>query len=121
MSWEGLETRRFVRANFPCEIVIFAPKQHTVSTHTENIGAGGVRVIIEERLDIGSLVRLQLYLYEETEPIVCEGKIVWMVEKESRYRKNLVFFDTGIEFHTMKECDRIKIKNLVEAIVLGKQ
>lgn len=120
MSWEGIEKRRFVRANFPCTIVIHAPKEHTVSTHTENIGAGGIRVLIEERLDIGVIVGLEIYLYEAREPVICQGKVVWLVQKESLYRKHLIFFDTGFEFHEIKEADRLKIKNIIEAIVLGK-
>ena len=78
MDWEGIEKRRFVRANFPCKIAIYTPAQHILASHTENIGAGGVRVILEEKLEIASNVGLEIYL--EKEPIVCEGKIVWVVE-----------------------------------------
>ena len=120
MVWEGIEKRRFVRANYPCIIVVFTPQEHSISTHTENIGAGGVRVIIEEKLEVNAMVGLEIFLYKEIQPIACKGKIVWVVEKESLYRKNLIFFDIGIEFHDIKDEDKLTIKNLVEAIVAGK-
>ncbi|MCM8819248.1 MAG: PilZ domain-containing protein [Candidatus Omnitrophica bacterium] len=121
MSWEGVEKRRFVRANYPCRIVIYTPKEHTIFTHTENVGAGGIRVIIEEKLNIGEIVGLELYLFEEKEPIPCKGRVVWVVEKESRYRKNLFFFDTGFEFSQISDVDRETIKRLVEAIIFEKK
>jgi c-di-GMP-binding flagellar brake protein YcgR len=115
MSWNGVEKRRFVRANFPCKILVYTPQERTISTHTENIGAGGVRVLIEERMEISSIVGLEIYLAQE--PIICKGKVVWMVEKKSCYRRDFIFYDTGIEFVDMKEEDRKVIKNCVEAIV----
>lgn len=120
MGWGGIEKRRFVRANFPCIIIIYTPKQHSISTHTENIGAGGVRVIIEEKLEINDVVGLEIFLYKEKQPIECKGKVVWVVEKESLYRKNLIFCDIGIEFYSIKEGDKGIIKNLIETIVVGK-
>jgi c-di-GMP-binding flagellar brake protein YcgR len=119
MDWNGIEKRRFVRANFPCKIIIRPPHKHTISTHTENISAGGVRVIIEERLEISLTVGLEIYL--ENEPIACKGRAVWVVDKESSYRKGLFFFDTGIEFIDIKEEDRQKIDKIIETIVFGEK
>ena len=115
MNWEGIEKRRFVRANFPCKIVIYTPTQHILASHTENIGAGGVRVIIEQKLEISSNVGLEIYL--EKEPITCKGKIVWVVEKVNPISKKSFLFDTGLEFIDIKEDDRLVINNLVETIV----
>ncbi len=120
MDFEGIEKRRFVRANFPCKIIIFTPPEHTILTHTENIGAGGIRVIIEEKIGVGEIVGLEIYLNETKNPISCKGRIVWVMEKQSLYRKNLLFFDTGIEFYEIKKENRETIKNLVEAIVFEK-
>lgn len=121
MAFEGREHRRFVRANFPCKIIIYTPTQHTIFTHTENIGGGGVRVVIEEKLSISDKVGLEIYIYEDKEPIICKGRVVWVLEKECSYRKNLLFYDTGIEFYDIKEEDRNKLKEVVERIVFGKK
>jgi len=120
MDWNGVEKRRFVRANFPCKITILSINQHIIDTHTENIGAGGIRVIIEERLDIGSAVGLKVFLSGET-PAICKGKVVWVVEKESSYRKGFFLYDTGIEFFDMKKQDIQLINSFVEGIVFGEK
>jgi hypothetical protein len=120
MDWNGVEKRRFVRANFPCKISILSKHQHIIETHTENIGAGGIRVIIEERLDIGSTVGLKIYL-EKEKPSACKGKIVWVVEKESNYRTGFFLYDTGVEFFDMKKTDTQLIDSFVEKIVFGEK
>lgn len=114
MSWDGREKRQFIRAKFPCKIIIFTPQEYTISTHTENIGAGGMRVFIEERLEIASIVKLEILLNSDS--IICEGRVVWVVKKESSYRKGFFFFDTGIEFYKIEDQDRIVIENMVNTI-----
>lgn len=119
MKWDGVEKRRFVRANFPCKVIIRTPTQHLINTHTENIGAGGVRIIIGEKLDVSSMVGLEIYLDKDS--VKCEGKIVWMVERVSSAENEPFLFDTGIEFYDINDDDRNLITNLVEMIVSGKK
>ena len=101
------EKRRFVRVDLSCKIVVYAPAKHEILTHTENIGEGGVKVVIDEKLETLSIVGLELYLAEE--PIVCQGRVVWVLEQQNR-------FDTGIEFYDIKNPDDKIIKNFIEAI-----
>lgn len=119
MKWDGVEKRRFVRANFPCKIEVHIPKELSIHSHTENIGEGGVRVIIEKKLDMDSMVDLQIYLGKES--IDCKGKIVWVVEKINPLDKEALFFDTGIEFRDINDDDRKLIGNLVEMIISGQK
>ncbi len=115
MVWDGKEKRRFVRANLPCKIIIYTPREHTIITHTENIGAGGVRVILDEDLNISSVVGLEIFLYDE--PIECEGRIVWTIEKEESETPGIGRYDTGIEFYKISDKDRDVINNFVEGMV----
>jgi c-di-GMP-binding flagellar brake protein YcgR len=114
MVWNGIEKRRFVRANFPCKIVISTPAQHTIVTHTENIGAGGIRVIIDEKLEISSMVGLEIHLNNER--IKSQSRIVWVIETQKSSPDKNVRYDTGIEFYQINDEDRKIINNFVEAI-----
>jgi c-di-GMP-binding flagellar brake protein YcgR len=114
MIWNGIEKRRFVRANFPCKIAISTPTKHTIITHTENIGAGGVRVIIDEELDISLMVGLEIHLNNEM--IKSEARIVWAIEAKKTSADEKLHYDTGIEFYKIDEEDRKIINNFVEAI-----
>lgn len=107
------ERRQFRRANFPCEIDILTAPLHVIKCRTENIGAGGVRVMIDENLPISSFVGLKLYLSKK--PIECRGRVVWVVERKVKGKKTK--FDTGIEFNQISKEDRKVIDIFVKSLV----
>jgi len=48
--WEGLNRRKFPRANYPCLVVIREGKEkNIILTHTENIGIGGVCIALKKK------------------------------------------------------------------------
>lgn len=108
MNREWVEKRRFIRADFACRIIIRAPEEMIINSRTENIGAGGVRVILDKKLNILSKAGLEIFL--NGEPVKCDARVVWVVEKDSN-------FDTGIEFCGIDEEDEKVIDNLVKNIV----
>lgn len=111
MNWDGVEKRNFIRANFPCKIVIYTPSEHAIVSNTENIGAGGVRVIIEESLDISSLVGLEIFLGGNQ--IICKGRVVWVVARAGSQESEADSWDTGIEFYEIEERDRKAVEGFV--------
>ncbi len=113
MEPKGRERRRFKRAVYPCNIYILTAPLHVIKSQTENIGAGGVRVIIDERIPISSKVGIKLYLSER--PIECKGRIVWVVENKDNDHKGC--FDTGIEFYQISDEDQKTIDIFVKSLV----
>ena len=111
--WQGVDKRRFPRAEYPCKITVIKKKgEQKFSTHTENIGAGGVCVILDEGLDRFSEVGLILNLEDKQPPINCKARIVWTVKRQEatgEYKQ----VDTGIEFIELKEKDRLRIEKAV--------
>lgn len=113
--YNGIEKRKFLRARFPCKILIYNFPEHSISTHTENISAGGVRVIIGERIEANSLVGVEIHFRENK--IQCRGRVAWVVDKKSPYRKGISYHDTGIEFCEIDEEDRSMINDTVEKML----
>ncbi len=113
MKEEPKERRRFKRADFPCKVYVLTAPLHVIECKTENIGAGGIRIIIDEELPLSSLVGLKLYLSQE--PIESKGKIVWVVERKGIEGKT--GFDTGIEFHDISQSDQKTIDIFVKSLV----
>ncbi|MDP8290023.1 MAG: PilZ domain-containing protein [Candidatus Susulua stagnicola] len=116
MSWEGTEKRNFIRANFPCKILIHTPSEHVLIVHTENIGTGGVRTIIEENLDISSVVGLEVFIGGTQ--IICKGRVVWVVVKAGFQKDDTNIWDTGIEFYEISDRDKKVVKDFVNSIIL---
>jgi c-di-GMP-binding flagellar brake protein YcgR len=113
MSWKSQERRKFIRVRFPCKIIIYTPQEHFISTHTENISVGGVRVIIEEELKKNIIVDLEIEINDKL--LLCKGEVVWEEKKESRCCPGVFYYDMGIEFKEIKPKDKEIIRNIVES------
>ena len=115
--WSGINRRKFPRANYPCKITV-KRKDHpdTLSTHTENIGVGGICVMLEKDLGIFAPVEIQLDITDGQPDIECDGAIVWIVQKKEP-KENNKNYDTGIEFTNLKRKDAERIQNVVEMVL----
>ena len=125
-SWEGLNRRKFPRANYPCLVVIRnqdAPtdggddKNSTILTHTDNVGVGGVCVILKQDLKMFSPVELELDLLDLGDHICCNGKVVWNIRHQSEDGKKPNFYDIGIEFIDITAHDRSRLENIISRLV----
>ncbi len=73
------ERRKFPRIAFPCKIVLSSPLR-SLTTHTENISEGGIKIIVEEKLSAFTTIGIEIFL-EKDKPIKCKGKIMRVTEK----------------------------------------
>ena len=116
--WDGINRRKFPRANYKCLITIKRRlTSKTISTQTENIGAGGICVIIKDDLGLFQGVDLELYIDDGKGQIKCGGTVVWVVKKSDPKQKGVHLYDTGIEFIDIRPEDRERITNIVEEIL----
>ena len=106
--WQGVDKRRFPRVHYPCEVAVIRKGQkEKISTYTENIGVGGICVILKKEMDRFFLVELVVYLKNGHPPIECDGRVVWVVKSREE-------FDTGIEFVNIKKDDVARIEGIVK-------
>ena len=116
--WNGINRRKFPRANYKCLITIKRRlTAKTISTHTENIGAGGICVMIKEDLGLFQGVDLELFLEDTRPAIKCGGTVVWVVKKSEPRQKGSYIYDTGIEFIDVRSEDRDRISEAVEEVL----
>lgn len=118
MVWSGMDRRKFPRANYKC-LVTLRKKDgvQTFTTQTENIGAGGVCVILPERLDIFANVDLVITLAEGRPPIKTSGSVVWTVRSCDPKKSKANYYDTGIEFVDLLKEHCQLIENVVAELV----
>lgn len=84
--WNGVDRRKFPRAEYPCLITIrkYVPPELAILTHTENISIGGVRVIVDHRIDTATEVDLEIDLKDTMPNIASRGAIRWVREIEPK-------------------------------------
>ncbi|RKY35831.1 MAG: hypothetical protein DRP69_00300 [Candidatus Duberdicusella sinuisediminis] len=108
------ERRRFPRLNYPCKLIL-EEGDETYSIHTENLSAGGLRVILDEKLAINTPLRIELEL--GWKDIKCKGRVVWATDIKSLRTEKTNLFDTGIEFTQIEPQDRKTLRELIERIL----
>ena len=117
--WDGIDRRRFPRAHYKCLIYIKKKENSKpISVYTENIGAGGICVLVDENMGLFQGVKLELDLGDKSgERIACTGTVVWVVKQREPGGKTKELYDTGIEFIDIKEADRKLISSVVDGII----
>lgn len=114
MSWAGLDQRVFPRFSVRCDITISGGGE-TIKSKTQNIGIGGVCVILSKELEKLSQVKLRLILDELQPPIECHARVVWMIpSKELSSPK--VHYDTGFEFTDLIPQDQDRIQSFIRKL-----
>ena len=118
-QWDGLNRRKFPRVNYPCLIKIKSEtgKLDIILTHTENIGIGGVCLIVNREIKNFLPVEVEIDLMDTENHIKCQGRVVWSIQRKGDERKKPLFYDTGIEFNVIDENDRLRLDEIVRRLV----
>ena len=122
VNWEGLNRRKFPRVSYPCLVVIRDDgknddKNNVILTHTENVGVGGVCVVLKQDIKMFSTVDLELDLLDLGDHICCNGKVVWNVQRQRGATEKPLFFDIGIEFINIDFKDQERLEKIVDRLV----
>jgi c-di-GMP-binding flagellar brake protein YcgR len=111
------EKRQFPRANIHCKIsTSFADRLLVFNTHTENISAGGIKVILEEELHVSTVADLEICLLDKEKPLRCRGQIAWVKEMKPTHVKPHLF-DTGIKFIGITDAQQNEIGDFVKHVL----
>jgi Tfp pilus assembly protein PilZ len=121
MMWEGINQRRFPRVSYKCRIRVSSDSgEEIIDTLTENIGAGGICVVLDKAFALFEKVSVDVVMGEKNAPVTCSGSVVWVVKRHPAGPSNVAGgfkYDTGIEFSGLTAEDKRKISALVECIL----
>ena len=95
------ERRRFGRAEaFPRLAIDLLQSERRFSVDAVNISEAGLCLRLQERLEVRSLVNLQLRPPRPGGPrtIRCEGRVAWVIQRLDLRDSPPYLFDVGIEF-----------------------
>jgi len=121
-AWDGLNRRKFPRVMYPCLVTIRHEKgeKQIILTHTENIGIGGICVILKNSIKMFAPVEVEMDMLDMDEHIVCPGRIVWSVRRKDFEQAKPSQYDIGIEFVDLLAANQKRIEVIVKKLVLNK-
>lgn len=112
MAWGGMDQRRFPRVQQSCTVALRQVHgRPAIAATTENVGIGGVCVLLDQGLDIFAPVDVELALADGGPPLACRGMIAWVVRRRELNRPTV--FDTGIEFVGLTPDDEGRLQQTV--------
>lgn len=111
--WDGFNKRKFPRLHLPCQVAIQPlNKQKNFTASTEDVGMGGVSVLLPEPLERFERCRISLELKDGEPPVQCIGRSVWVIPSQDR-KSSKRNFDTGLEFLDMDEFSRKRLQAFI--------
>ena len=119
MTWNGLNRRRFPRVIYPCMIKL-SSKGHeaeNILTHTENVGTGGVCLIVKKEVKLFTDVEVEIDLLDTDDHIKTLGKVVWVVRRKAIEEVKPMFYDIGVEFSKMSNKDKEHLQKTIDLLI----
>lgn len=106
------EKRKYFRVMLSLQIsytVVGGPEEQK-ELHTKDISGGGMRLLLEEELPVGTLLKVTFELLMGQEKIELDAKVIWLnhIPDDAIYP-----YEAGIEFINVDVATRIKISNCV--------
>ena len=112
--WESLDLRKFPRLAIKCDVEISGTNNPlSVAVITQNIGAGGVCVVMPKEVSKLTRVLIRLHLSDDPEPVESYARVCWVVPTRTDLKKDETVFDTGFEFINMSDPDRARLKKFI--------
>ncbi len=111
--WDGFNKRKFPRLHLTCEVAIQpVGKSKSFTATTEDVGLGGVSVLLPEALERFERCKISLELKDGESPVQCTGRSVWVIPSQDR-KSTKKHFDTGLEFLDMDEFSRKRLQSFL--------
>jgi hypothetical protein len=119
MGWQGMDRRKFPRVMYPCMLkaLTMEGQKDTFLTHTENIGMGGLCIILKNEIKLFTPVDMEIDLLDLKENITPRGKVVWIVRRKPAEEIKPLFYDIGIEFTQIAKRDHERLRDNLRRLI----
>jgi len=113
-NYSGVERRQFPR--LPASVVDYARIEVSIDGSTKektsfakDVSVGGVCIFISEKVEIGDLLSLKIYLPEHKRSIDAVGRVAW-VKKSPLLNPKDEHYDVGVQLVKIEESEREKLQ-----------
>jgi c-di-GMP-binding flagellar brake protein YcgR len=112
------EKRRYVRANGLVLVNYKIPNLEIEGKSSAyDVSGGGLRITVNQKLELGTLIEMEIYLPGSSQPILAKGEVVWTQRLQEKIDAPLAeekkYFYVGIKFNVIDENSKNRIINYV--------
>lgn len=103
------EKRSHVRLNMPMEIIckLHENKEDNIYAIGQDISLGGVKILVDRKLSVGTILELKINMSFFVEPIIFFVEVVW---QQAKNRETSNHYETGLRFIKINTQNKKKIK-----------
>ena len=107
--WEGPERRSVERFDITLDVRYFMDGG-SAGTKSVDISTKGIRLLLDEKLEKGMPIKMEIKLPSQTDIIKVQGDIVWTEESpEDEKDSEKRMFNTGIKFTNLHSAEEKKL------------
>ena len=111
MDTHQAEKRKFIRFDMETKINLFIQEKghgvtHKIPAVNKNVCLEGVCFLSNQRLEQGTIVKLEIFLPSQPDPLRLEGEVRWSRFSEKKDGKDL--FETGVKLFITEKTDEGK-------------
>jgi c-di-GMP-binding flagellar brake protein YcgR len=113
--WKGDERRGSERLNVSLEVKYFINGK-TANVKSMDISASGIRLTLDEKMERGTILRLEIKMPGQNRIIKASGEIVWSKEAAEEGKATKRLFNTGIKFLKLGKNDEKKLFDFIYSV-----
>lgn len=116
--WTGEERRQHSRFKNDIEVEYNVEKKPHLKNNGRgvNISSGGMKLMVDEKLAVGTIIDLKINAPDTKKIIKVEGEVVWTKEAEGLDPSGKRFFHSGIKFVGIREPSGMHLSNYVKSL-----
>ena len=114
--WEGDERRGVDRLNVSLEVK-YTANGKIISAKSKDISTRGIRLLLDERIDKGTGLHLEIKLPNQEPLVKASGEVVWSQESaEDERDSEKRLFNTGIKFTKFQKDNEKRLFDFVHSL-----
>lgn len=119
--WSGAERRQHVRFNKTLVVHYIVKKKlsRNYNGRSVDISEGGMKLLLEEKLAMGTILLMRIDLPEVKVMAELEGQVVWSEDSAAKCQSDKRLFCCGIKFCRIKEPSGRHLIDYIHSIATG--
>ena len=112
--WDGKERRSAERLNITFEVKYFTNGKGLNATSMD-VSTSGIKLVLDEKIEKGTPVRLELKIPNQVRPVKARGEVVWSNEaKDIEETSPKRLFSTGLKFHKLLDTEEKRLFDFID-------